>query len=191
MPIRFRCPQCDRLLGIAKRKAGTQTECPQCGKMVTVPVQNDQTELADLDELLNPAAAANGSARPKAEVPRPSPAPRPVAPKPVPAAEVLDLPAPPKPAPPPRKPGSINDRPLFEKGDVDAMLGIVKTGAEKLELDDDGKPKVKPVSGIDALSLGSDAAKLVLSPGRATLLAVAVVVLLGVAFAAGYMLAPK
>ncbi len=30
MPIRFRCPHCNRLLGIATRKAGTDIPCPQC-----------------------------------------------------------------------------------------------------------------------------------------------------------------
>ena len=174
MPIRFRCPQCDRMLGIARRKSGTQTACPQCGKMLTVPVQDDRTELADLDMLLNPAA--NGGAahqpQPVAVAPRPAPAPRP-------------------PQPAPRKPPLSEDRPLFEKGDVDAVLGLVKFGGEKLELDDDKTPRVKPVSGMDAMSLASDATKLVLSPGKATLLAVAVVVLLAVAFAAGYLIAAK
>jgi phage FluMu protein Com len=183
MPIRFRCPQCDRLLGIARRKAGTQTECPQCGKMVTVPVQDDRTELADLDELLNPAAAANGSARPRADATRPLP------PLPVPPAEVLDLPPPPKPFFTAPKPAALNDRPLFEKGDVDAMLGLTRPAPDRPALDDG--PRAKPVSGMDALSLDGDPPKLVLSPGKATLLAVAVVVLLAVAFAAGYMLAPK
>ena len=180
MPIRFRCPQCDRMLGIARRKAGTQTACPQCGKMLTVPVQDDQTELADLDMLLNPAANGGSAHQPKV-APQVAVAPPP--------QRSAPAPRPPQPAPP-RKPMSLEERPLFEKGDVDAVLGIVKIGGDKLDLDDP-EPRVKPVSGMDAMSLASDATKLVLSPGRATLLAVAVVVLLAVAFAAGYLIAAK
>lgn len=153
MPIRFRCPQCDRMLGIARRKAGTQTACPGCAKVVTVPVQDDHTELDDLDQLLNASPGA---------VPQPVATARPVPP---------------------------DERPLFELGDVDAILGLPKPAPEKFDLDD--APRVKPVSGMDALSLGPDAAKIVLTPQRATLLVVGVVVLLGVAFAAGYMLAGK
>lgn len=49
MPIRFRCGYCQKLLGIARRKAGTQTTCPHCAATITVPVP-DVTE-ADLDEI--------------------------------------------------------------------------------------------------------------------------------------------
>ena len=37
MPIRFRCSRCNRLLGIARRKAGTETTCPHCGATIMVP----------------------------------------------------------------------------------------------------------------------------------------------------------
>ena len=37
MPIRFRCVYCDKLLGIAKRKAGAVVNCPQCGQPLIVP----------------------------------------------------------------------------------------------------------------------------------------------------------
>ena len=37
MPIQFRCPSCDRMLGIAKRKAGTSVKCPRCAADVRVP----------------------------------------------------------------------------------------------------------------------------------------------------------
>src|SRR5262245_35916701 len=37
MPIKFRCPLCEGMLSIAKRKAGTQVVCPKCGDEVTVP----------------------------------------------------------------------------------------------------------------------------------------------------------
>ena len=62
MPIRFRCSQCDRLLGIAKRKAGTRINCPQCGEETTVPSEDqpdpvDDRTLRELDNLLIPANA--------------------------------------------------------------------------------------------------------------------------------------
>lgn len=37
MPIQFRCPSCDRMLGIAKRKAGSSVKCPRCAADVRVP----------------------------------------------------------------------------------------------------------------------------------------------------------
>src|SRR5262249_59525811 len=37
MPIRFRCPFCNQLLGIARRKAGTAVQCPTCRGRVTGP----------------------------------------------------------------------------------------------------------------------------------------------------------
>ena len=38
MPIRFYCPFCDQLLGIASRKAGSPIVCPRCKGRVGVPV---------------------------------------------------------------------------------------------------------------------------------------------------------
>lgn len=64
MPIRFRCPHCNRLLGIARRKAGTQIDCPQCSRAVTVPRPDGFEDLAELDELLNSGSTVNGSAHP-------------------------------------------------------------------------------------------------------------------------------
>jgi hypothetical protein len=37
MPIRFRCKYCNQLLGIARRKAGTDVSCPTCHGRLTVP----------------------------------------------------------------------------------------------------------------------------------------------------------
>jgi hypothetical protein len=37
MPIRFRCCYCNQLLGIARRKAGSVIECPNCHGQVGVP----------------------------------------------------------------------------------------------------------------------------------------------------------
>ena len=37
MAIRFYCPQCQQLLSIASRKAGSEIECPRCGHAQSVP----------------------------------------------------------------------------------------------------------------------------------------------------------
>ena len=74
------------------------------------------------------------------------------------------------------------------ENDVDALLGLKKPGAN-FELDDNPAPRKQPVSGLDALSLMDEPGGLHLSPQKATLLAMAVVVLLGIAFAAGYLIA--
>jgi hypothetical protein len=43
MPIRFRCPTCNRELSTARRKAGTRVVCPRCEDTITVP----DADLAD------------------------------------------------------------------------------------------------------------------------------------------------
>lgn len=40
MPIKFRCDHCGQLMGIARRKAGSQVQCPKCGQLVTVPKED-------------------------------------------------------------------------------------------------------------------------------------------------------
>jgi hypothetical protein len=69
---------------------------------------------------------------------------------------------------------------------VDALLGFDKGGS--FELDEEPGRKRKPVSGMDAMSLGGEPKGLLLSPQKATLLVVAVLVLLGIAFAAGFLI---
>ena len=73
---------------------------------------------------------------------------------------------------------------LFE-GDVDEILGA--TAAP------DGPDRTKPptTSGMDALSLDDAPRHIVISAQKATLLMAVVVVLLALAFAAGYFLSPK
>jgi hypothetical protein len=85
MPIRFRCQYCNQLMGIARRKAGTEVECPTCkGKMVVpsssdahVPVGSGANqppffEQHDFDFLNVPQQP-----EPIPEAPRPQPAPQP------------------------------------------------------------------------------------------------------------------
>ena len=198
MPIRFRCAYCNRLLGIATRKAGMETICPHCGYTITVPVpqeengradddaRTEQMNLADVDELLGngvtevaapPAVVAVPAAAPVAEKPRP-PVPtfaNPVAPPPAPKVRAA-----PPPVPKPAR-HSSDDPPLFE-GDMDAILGTTKPPEEP------ARPRPPAVSGLDAMSLGEPARNIVISSQKATLLFVLVAVLMVLSFVAGYVL---
>ena len=200
MPIRFRCSHCSRLLGIARRKAGTQVRCPECSQSVTVPVRDDAGDLDELDDLLNSHPGANGQpadpnlpianySAPAMDLAEPESA-RPVAPPPIPRQPAAPRKAAPEPNPP--RPGrgrkAGDDEPLFLE-DVDELLGVNRLG-ERLELDDE-PPRVKPVSGMDANSLDSHTGKVILSPQKATLLMIAVVILVGLAFTAGFLIGSR
>jgi hypothetical protein len=175
MPIRFRCPHCNRLLGIATRKAGTDIPCPQCAGLVTVPNPNGDgpvpKELDEIDELLGLTG--------------PEPASPVVAP---PRPQVKAAPPPPKPAPPKKqkKPGDS----LFETGDVDDLLGLPRELPPAAE---DAAPAPargpKPVSGMDVQSLDGGDGTWVVSPRKAAILVVAVALLLLAAFGGGFLIA--
>ncbi|MFO0878657.1 MAG: hypothetical protein U0840_15050 [Gemmataceae bacterium] len=49
MPIRFRCRHCDQLLGIARRKAGSQVHCPTCRNPVDVPYEDEPSRVEEPD----------------------------------------------------------------------------------------------------------------------------------------------
>jgi hypothetical protein len=59
MPIKFKCPSCDQMLGIARRKAGSVISCPRCSYPATVP--------AEEGEPARPAAVGRTSHRPAFE----------------------------------------------------------------------------------------------------------------------------
>jgi phage FluMu protein Com len=139
MPIRFRCRYCNQLLGIARRKSGTQVQCPTCRAELTVPVADEVEEPApaanpplferdDFEDFLNGGSAS--SAR----------APAPPAP----------MRAPPRPAPAP---------PVYES---------------------------EPYSPVPSPAPQSSPG-LVLSPARATVLTVVLIVLLAIAFGSGLL----
>lgn len=44
MPIRFRCVYCEKLLSIARRKAGTVVTCPNCTEKLIVPTPEPEQE---------------------------------------------------------------------------------------------------------------------------------------------------
>ncbi len=214
MPIRFRCTFCNRLLGIATRKAGTETTCPHCGYNITVPTpteddaQTERINLEDVDELLGNGATERVT-EPATQVVQPAPPlvpavsprlpvepPRAEQPKPVATPKAVPPPVPkapsairplapaarPTPPPVPKAAKTSDDPPLFE-GDMDAILGksVVPVEAER--------PRTAPTSGQDAMSLGEPPRMLVISTTKAMLLLGGVVVLLTLAFAAGFFLA--
>jgi phage FluMu protein Com len=159
MPIRFRCGHCNRLLGIARRKAGTDAICPHCGYTITVPEpRGERTELAEIESLLHP------------HIPEPPPPP-----------------APPATAPPPL-PSSATEgdgaRPLFEQ-DMDEVLGGLNPPPSP---HDDRERKPPPTSGTEALSLDPERGQWVLSSQQVTLAAVGVFVLVILAFVAGFLI---
>src|SRR5262245_42453073 len=156
MPIRFRCAYCNQLLGIAHRKAGTVVRCPTCAGQVVVP--DPKARGADKPSPDNPAA------------------------------------------------------PLFERSDFDDLFGGLERRQEARDPKDQlipatslpelAVPSPPPVGPrAAASSVGYDVERLslppvagpvvaaapgiVLSPTKATLLTVAVIVGLGLAFTAG------
>jgi DNA-directed RNA polymerase subunit RPC12/RpoP len=176
MPIRFRCTRCHRLLGIARRKAGTETKCPHCGAPIVVPNADpggdERTRFDDIDELVNPAAGSAVSSPSQA-------AAHPIATRPAP---------PPRPLPEPSAtPVHESDPPLFER-DVDAVL---ETIAKPLAVAEHTRPKPPATSGMDTLSLGPEKTHFVISAQNATALVVTVVVLLAAAFGAGFLIGSR
>ena len=104
MPIRFRCPSCTQLLGIARRKANTAVECPTCHAQVVVPAE-DQPDLPSPDPAAPPAPFERDDfdaylRPPPGEVPGGRAAPV-LAPAPWPAPAPLELGRPPPPVPGP------------------------------------------------------------------------------------------
>lgn len=62
MPIRFRCVACRQLLSIGWRKAGTEIQCPKCGRSQVVPSEEEAAA----------ALAAEAAARSQSSSPAPA-----------------------------------------------------------------------------------------------------------------------
>jgi hypothetical protein len=81
---------------------------------------------------------------------------------------------------------------LFEQDNVDALLGLDRPGQPLGVEEGEAKAKKrKPVSGMDAMSLEDGPGKIVLSSQKATLLVVVAVVLISLAFVAGFLLGSR
>lgn len=158
MPIRFRCVYCDKLLGIAKRKAGAVVNCPQCGQPLIVPTPEPEATAAasqpasppsnpgklfeqdDFDVLLEGDATFRS----------PDPAPPPKRAK----------------APVPPVVSPLPPRPFAVERSLPAAPVSISTGS----------PPARPQSG-----------GLVLSGGMLVLTLIAVLVLMGLAFGGGIL----
>jgi hypothetical protein len=169
MPITFRCPACRNKLSTAKRKAGSLVTCPGCNGEVRVPTANEKLD-PQVERLLATAGAPAEAPKPRdpqfdfregAQPPSPPPPPEP---KPVKRV---------KPLTPSSK--ELNDLPLFERPDFAEMLE---------EAADDEKeplplpappPQTRPADGF------------VVTRGTAIAVLAAVMVLLALAFTAGFL----
>jgi phage FluMu protein Com len=56
MPIKFRCKYCNQLMGIARRKAGTDVNCPTCNGILQVPFQDGAEGTGPAPALKEPVA---------------------------------------------------------------------------------------------------------------------------------------
>jgi phage FluMu protein Com len=153
MPIRFRCQHCHQLMGIARRKAGTEVQCPTCRHNTLVPKQDEvEAEAAPRAAVQTGQAAAAGKSEP-----------------------------------------------LFERSDFDEVLRgteappRIARPAPKKDLGGprpgDAAPGLAPVAqspaSLPAASVSANG--IFLTSNQATLLAVAAILLLAVAFGAGLL----
>lgn len=158
MPIRFRCAYCNQLMGIARRKAGMVVKCPNCNGQVVVPADEEDGGIEGAEASEGPAAGTQ--------------------------------------------------QPLFERSDFDEVLagsGRRAPPAAPPKAASSFPPSFPPVpaqaprpkepassapqgSGVDFvpnLPMPGVPSGIVLSPTMATLLSVAVIVALALAFTAG------
>jgi hypothetical protein len=167
MPIRFRCAYCNQLLGIARRKAGTVVRCPNCAGQVVVPA-------IDEDE---------------PEAPEPSPVPQEAAPKPVGAAapplfersdfdDILKPVASREPANVARGPVASPPAPPAPQGAREAIVDPAGVNVERVPLQQALIPTLEPMAPQPGIWL---------SPAKATLLSVLIVLALTLMFVLGLM----
>jgi hypothetical protein len=158
MPIRFRCAYCNQLMGIARRKAGTVVSCPNCSGQVVVPT----------DDAVDPPADTTGA-----------------------TASPRDA-----------------SQPLFERGDFDdlfrsgkgappplgpappASAGLMPAPPPAPKQTAPAPPMQQPMMPPPRLELPAPAPPVngyVISSSMATLLTVALIVALALAFTAGLL----
>ena len=158
MPIQFRCTYCNQLLSIATRKAGAVVNCPTCDARIIVPRHSEVAKVPA------PEKVEAGKAAEAAKGKSPSP-----------------------------KAGS-----LLEQGDFDVLLKAPEPAHDRPEAigpksadkkvvastssgdSFTGEVNVEPVATLPLTGTA-----LVLTPARATVVAVVMVVLLALAFLAG------
>ena len=181
MPIQFRCPACERTLSIARRKAGSSVKCPQCAAMVMVPAM---------------AGVAIESSEPASQKRLPVIQP-----------EVVN-----KPNHAPSKVKSransqntstekVDSMPLFERPDFESLLNPALAQAKNESQRKVRSPEnatAAPVVPIAPIALPSEPEPskpvaidnhLVMSRRKLAMIAIAIAVLIGISFVAGYFLA--
>jgi hypothetical protein len=162
------------MLGIARRKAGTTVKCPRCSAEVRVPA------------LAGMAVETNGPVGAAPAIPK-SPPGLPVAPRTVPLNQ---------PRPVEKK---LDSMPLFERPDFESLLNPAVENAkpnaepaaeEKQPYEPPRRAKRRERDEIEeAIDVEELTNTIVLTRTKLTVAAAVVAVLLGVAFAAGYVLA--
>jgi phage FluMu protein Com len=166
MPIKFRCAYCNQLLAISRRKAGTVVRCPRCTRDVVVPQTSAEVKEPAPEEA--PAGAAGPPLFEQSDFDdlfRPTGGPNPVGGD----AFAFTEPAAPAPAPPVVAPPA--EAPPDDPGThIDAGFDV------------------EPVAPPAPLEETPPAARgVLLSPRTATLLSVAAILALAVAFVAGLL----
>jgi hypothetical protein len=175
MPIQFRCPACDRMLGIARRKAGSVVKCPRCAADVQVPL------------LAGIAVTTNGPLGAAPPIPRPTPA---VAVKGVKGEPRRESQKPESAKSAPR----LDSLPLFERPDFESLL--TPTAEKTTNSNEKAQPESARVTNRENVSNTDDSLDVVMVPnvltvsrGQLTLAVMIVAILLGVSFASGWILA--
>jgi hypothetical protein len=177
MPLRFRCGYCDRLLGIARRKAGMETTCPHCGYTLTVPEEDladHQSDIEDLDELLNPMEKQQPSSNSTEHSTHRSHLA-------ITAANLKAL---------SKQTASCRQNSQSQGSEAAKSAGSYPAGEQEILIKDLDEVLL-PADGTlakDTVSLSNQTGQIVLSVQRATALAIVAVVLIALAFAAGYLL---
>jgi len=54
--FKFRCPRCEKLLGVSPKKAGRPVQCPQCGTELIVPSAEEEEVVGQSPDLDSPNA---------------------------------------------------------------------------------------------------------------------------------------
>jgi hypothetical protein len=161
MPIQFRCNYCNQLLSIATRKAGAVVNCPTCAARIIVPRRSEVPKVgqpAKAEAVKGKAAGAPG-------------------------------------------PGKSAHPSLLEEGDFDDLLKVPEPAHDRPEPVSPPAPekneKPAPSASSSETPSGQEinvdlvamlpvtGTALVLTPARASIVAVAVVVLIALAFLAG------
>lgn len=176
MPIQFRCPSCDRMLGIAKRKAGSTVKCPRCATDVSVPA------------LAGMAIETNGPIGAAPAIPK----------GPSGGAATASAPAPAVAKRAPQSDRKVDSMPLFERPDFESLLNPALEKAKpepavplpeprRVEVPPSKPYLVDPVEeAIDVEDLSNT---IILTRSKLTIAVAIVALLMGIAFAAGYFLA--